>query len=89
MDTQAIIIPITPKGLEKTSPISLASLYCHIPFELCNSLTMFEKCVVIIFLYMVEYFLEILMNGLFMFGDSFDECLHYFEIVLRYCHEKN
>jgi len=38
---------------------------------------------------MVERFLEIFMDDFSIYGDSFDQCLHNLELVLKQCTEKN
>ena len=41
-----------------------------------------------IFSDMVEKFLEVFMNDLSIFGDSFDDCLNNLKLVLARCEEK-
>jgi len=38
---------------------------------------------------MIERFLEIFMDDFSIYGDSFDQCLHHLELVLKQCIEKN
>ena len=38
---------------------------------------------------MVEQFLEIFMDDFSIYGDSFDQCLHHLEFVLKRCVKKN
>jgi hypothetical protein len=38
---------------------------------------------------MVERHLEVFMDDFFVFGSSFEECLHHFTLVLVRCKEKN
>ena len=38
---------------------------------------------------MVKHFLEIFIDDFSIYGDSFDQCLHYLELVLKRCIEKN
>ena len=38
---------------------------------------------------MVERFLEIFMDDFSIYGDPFTQCLHYLELVLLRCAEKN
>ena len=38
---------------------------------------------------MVEHFLEILMDDFSVYGDSFDQCLHHLELVLKRSTKKN
>jgi hypothetical protein len=59
------------------------------PFDLCNAPTTFQQCMISIFSDMVERFMEILMNDFFVFGSSFQECLHRLTLVLVTCKEKS
>ena len=56
---------------------------------LCNAPATFQRCILSIFSDMVEYYLEVFMDGFSMFGDSFDECLSNLQKVLTRCKEKN
>jgi len=38
---------------------------------------------------MVEHFLEIFMDDFSIYEDSFDQCLHNLELVLKWCTQKN
>ena len=42
-----------------------------------------------IFSDMVEDFIEIFMDDFFVFGSSFDDCLHNLDLVLNRCEETN
>ena len=44
-------------------------------FGLCNTPATFQKCMLSIFNYMVEYCLEVFMDDLTVFGNSFDDFL--------------
>jgi hypothetical protein len=63
--------------------------YRRMPFGLCNVPTAFQRCMINIFSDMVERFLEIFMDDFFVFGSSFEECLHRLTLVLVRCKEKN
>ena len=58
------------------------------PFRLCNAPVTFQRCMVSIFSDMVEKFLELFTDDLFIFGDSFDDCLNNLKLVLACCEEK-
>ena len=58
------------------------------PFGLCNAPATFQRCMLIIFSDMVEHCLEVFMDDLTVFGDSFDNCLFNLENVLIRCEEK-
>ena len=59
------------------------------PFGLCNASATFQRYMLSIFYDMVERFLEVFMDDFSVFGDSFDQCLHYLTLVLQRCIEKN
>ncbi|KAI3445417.1 hypothetical protein Pfo_002082 [Paulownia fortunei] len=58
----------------------------RMPFELCNALATFQRCMMAIFFDMVEYFIEIFMDDFSVFGDSFDVCLQNLTLVLKRCY---
>lgn len=61
----------------------------RMPFGLCNAPATFQRCMISIFSDMVEKFLEVFMDDISVFGDSFDDCLSNLEKVLVRCQEKN
>ena len=63
--------------------------YRRMPFGLCNALTNFQRCMLSIFSDMVERIMEVYMDGITVYGESFDECLIHLEIVIHRCIEKN
>jgi hypothetical protein len=80
-----------PKDHEKmtfTCPFGTFA-YRRMPFRLCNAPTTFQQCMINIFSNMVERFLKIFMDAFFVFGSSFEECLHRLTLVLVQCKEKN
>ena len=60
----------------------------RMPFGLCNAPATFQRCMVGIFSDMVEKFLEVFIDDLSIFGDSFDDCLNNLKLVLACCEEK-
>ena len=58
------------------------------PFGFCNAPVTFQRCMLRIFCDMVEHYLEVFMDDLTMFRNSFDDCLDNLEKVLRRCVEK-
>ena len=60
----------------------------RMPFGLCNASATFQRCMVSIFSDMVEKFLEVFMDDLSVFGDSFNDCLNNLKLVLARCEEK-
>jgi hypothetical protein len=84
-------IPLDPEDQEKTTftcPFGTFA-YRRMPFGLCNALATFQRCMISIFLDMVERHLEIFMDDFSVFGSSFEECLHHLTLVLIRCKEKN
>ncbi|KAL5811083.1 hypothetical protein ACOSQ4_027651 [Xanthoceras sorbifolium] len=60
----------------------------RMPFGLCNAPATFQRCMLSIFSDMVEYFLEVFIDDLTVFGNSFDNCLDNLEKVLKRCEVK-
>ena len=60
----------------------------RMPFGLCNAFATFQRCLMSIFSDMVEKFMEVFMDDLSLFGDSFDDCLNHLKLVLARCVEK-
>ena len=63
--------------------------YRMMPFGLCNASTTFQRCMLSIFSDMVERIMEVYMDDITVYGESFDECLVHLETVLHRCIEKN
>ena len=57
----------------------------RMPFGLCNAPATFQRCMMSIFSDMVEKFMEVFMDDLSIFGDSFDDCLNHLKLVLARC----
>ena len=84
-------IPIAPEDQEKTTftcPFGTFA-YSRMPFGLCNAPVIFQRCMLSLFSNMVERFLEIFMDDLSIYKDSFTQCPHHLELVLQRCAEKN
>ena len=83
------------KSLWKTRkrPLSLAPLgtyaYRRMPFGLCNAPATFQRCLFSIFSDKVERIMEVYMDGITIYGSTFEECLTNLETVLSRCIEKN
>ena len=54
----------------------------RIPFGLCNVPTTFQRCIMSMFLDLVEEAMEIFMDDFSVYGSSFEKCLENLEIVL-------
>ena len=84
-------IAVDPKDQEKTAftcPYGVFA-YRRMPFGLCNAPTTFQRCMLAIFLNMVEKSIEVFMDDFSVFGPSFDTCLDNLEKVLQRCVETN
>nr|GEV12513.1 DNA-directed DNA polymerase [Tanacetum cinerariifolium] len=57
----------------------------RMPFELCNALATFQRCMLAIFHDMIEESVEVFMDDFFVFGDSFDKCLNNLDKMLWRC----
>ena len=58
-------------------------------FGLCNALATFQRCMIAIFLDLIENIMEVFMDDFSVYGGSFDNCLDNLEVVLQRCREKN
>ncbi|GJZ70653.1 reverse transcriptase domain-containing protein [Tanacetum coccineum] len=84
-------IPIDPQDQEKTTftcPYGTFA-YRRMPFGLCNAPGTFQRCMMAIFHDMIEKTMEVLMDDLSVFGDSFDSCLSNLEKMLKKCENTN
>ena len=61
----------------------------RMPFGLCNAPTTFQRCMMSIFLDLVEKVMEIFMDDFSMYGSSFERCLVNLGTVLQRCKENN
>jgi hypothetical protein len=63
--------------------------FCRMPFGLCNAPATFQRCMMSIFSDMVGEIMEVFMDDLSVFGNTFDDCLDNLGKVLARCEEKN
>ena len=63
--------------------------YRRMPFGLCNAPATFQRCMLSIFFYMVEKFIEVFMDDFFVFGNSFESFIKHLSLVLKRCQESN
>ena len=61
----------------------------RMPFGLCNALDTFQRCMIAIFLDMVEKTTEVFMDDFLVMGKSFDICLKNLIDALVRCEETN
>ena len=84
-------IMIAPEDQEKitfTCPYGTFA-FRRMSFGLCNAPATFQRCMMAIFLDMVEQNVEVFMDDFSVFGDSFDLCLENLVMVLKRCVETN
>ena len=77
-------IAADPKDQEKTTftcPFGVFA-YRRMPFGLCNAPATFQRCMLAIFVDMVEKCIEVFMDDFSVFRPSFDYCLNNLELVL-------
>ncbi|GJT63082.1 reverse transcriptase domain-containing protein [Tanacetum coccineum] len=63
--------------------------YRRMPFGLCNAPGTFQRCMMAIFHDMIEKTMEVFMDDLSVFGDSFDSCLSNLEKMLKNYEDTN
>jgi len=63
--------------------------FMQMPFGLCNASVTFQRCMMAIFMDMVEDCLEIFMDDFSVVGDCFDDCLANLDKVFARCDETN
>ncbi|KAH9792490.1 hypothetical protein KPL71_004147 [Citrus sinensis] len=61
----------------------------RMPFGLCNAPATFQICMMSIFSDMVEQTLEVFMDDFSVFGETYNNCLHNLEEVLKRCEMTN
>ena len=59
------------------------------PFGLCNAPATFQRCMMSMFLDLVEEVMKIFMDDFIVYGSSFEHCLQNLGTVLHRCQEKN
>ncbi|GJW31791.1 reverse transcriptase domain-containing protein [Tanacetum coccineum] len=84
-------ILIDPKDQEKTTftcPYGTFT-YRRIPFGLSNAPGTFQRCMAAIFHDMIEETMEVFMDDLSVFRDSFSSCLSHLDKMLKRCEDTN
>ena len=84
-------IAIAPGDQKKTTFSCLYGIFAfrRMSFGLCNALVTFQRCMMSIFLDLVEEVMEIFMDDFSMYGSNFESCLENLEIMLKRCKDKN
>ncbi|GKD67340.1 reverse transcriptase domain-containing protein, partial [Tanacetum coccineum] len=78
-------IPIAPGDQEKTTftcPYGTFT-YKRMPFGLCNAPATFQRCMIAIFLELIEDSMEVFIDDFYVFGSSFVHCLKNLEKMLK------
>ena len=85
------LITIAPKDQEKTTFTCPYGTFAfrRMPFGLCNAPATFQRCMMFMFLDLVEDDMEIFMDDFSIYGSSCEKCLENLEIVLQRCQDKN
>ena len=63
--------------------------YMRMPIGLCNALATFQRWMLNIFSDMVERIMEVYIDDITIYGNTFEQCLANLETVLHRCIEKN
>nr|GEZ36681.1 reverse transcriptase domain-containing protein [Tanacetum cinerariifolium] len=82
-------IPIDPKDQEKTTftcPYGTFA-YKRMPFGLCNAPGTFQQCMMAIFHDMIEQTMEVFMDDILVFENSFSTCLTNLERMHKRCED--
>ncbi|GFS29781.1 hypothetical protein Acr_00g0008430 [Actinidia rufa] len=69
--------------------VHMSFWYLCFPFGLCNAPATFQRCMIAIFIDMVEKILEVFMDNFSVYGDTYDSCLKHLECVLERCEESH
>ena len=84
-------IEITAEDQEKTTFTYPFGTYAYrrMPFGLCNAPATFQRCMLSIFSDIVERIMEVYMDDITIYGNTFEHCLANLETVLYRCIENN
>nr|GEW36249.1 reverse transcriptase domain-containing protein [Tanacetum cinerariifolium] len=84
-------IPIDPQDQEKTTSTCPYGTFAYrrMPFGLCNAHGTFQRCMMEIFHDMIEKTMEVFMDDISVFGDSFLSCLSHLDTMLQWCEDTN
>ena len=83
-------IAIAPEDQEKTTFTCPYGTFAfrRMLFGLCNAPATFQRCMMSMFLDLVEEVMEIFMDDFTVYGSSFEQCLKNLETVLQRCQDK-
>ena len=82
---------IAPEDQEKTTFTCSYGTFAfrRMPFGLCNAFATFQRCMMSIFLDLVEEAMKIFIDDFSVYGSSFEHCLKNLETILYRCQDKN
>lgn len=84
-------ILVDPADQEKTAFTCLLGVFAYqrITFELCKAPATFQRCMLSIFVDMIESSVEVFMDAFFVFGNTFDNFLDNLNVIIKRCIEMN
>jgi hypothetical protein len=84
-------IPVHPNNQSKTTFACPYGTYAYrrMSFGLCNAPASFQRCMMSIFLDMIEDIMEVFTDDFLIYGKTFDHCLRNLDKVLQRCQEKD
>ncbi|RDX89426.1 Retrovirus-related Pol polyprotein from transposon 17.6, partial [Mucuna pruriens] len=84
-------IHIAPEDQHKTTFTCLFSTfaYTRMPFGLCNAPSTFQRCMISIFSNLLQDCMEVFMDDLTVYVESFDACLENLSRVMTRCIDTN
>ncbi|RDX92983.1 Retrovirus-related Pol polyprotein, partial [Mucuna pruriens] len=84
-------IHIAPEDQHKTTftcPFGTFA-YTRMPFDLCDALSTFQRCMMSIFSDLLQDCMEVLMDDFTVYAESFEACLNNLSKVLKRCTDTN
>ena len=81
---QIVIAPEDQEKITFTCPYDTFA-FIRMPFGLCNAPATFQRCMMSMFLDLVEEAMEIFMDDFLVYGSSFKNCLENLETILHWC----
>ena len=83
-------IEISAEDQEKTTFTCPLGTYAYrrMPFGLCNAPATFQRCMLSVFINLVDFIKEVSMDDISVYGGSFEECFINLETVLHKCIQK-
>jgi len=85
---QILVHPDDQSKMTFTCPCGTYAYRC-MSFGLCNAPASFQRCMMSIFLDMIEEIMEVFMDDFSVYGKTFDDSLENLDHVLQRCQEKH